>query len=87
MCSVESRTLQRTSWWTCWLIDGSQQQLLHGHKSNDFFLKDNKRVFALDLNVPKVTAYDCFRLIFEISHRFSLRFRKKVVYLQAKEIN
>ena len=29
-----------------------------GIKSNDFFLKDNKKAFILWLNVPKVTAYD-----------------------------
>ena len=28
-----------------------------GIKSNDFFLKDNKKAFILWLNVPKVTAY------------------------------
>jgi len=28
-----------------------------GIKSNDFFLKDNKKAFTLGLNVPKVTAY------------------------------
>ena len=28
-----------------------------GIKSNDFFLKDNKKAFILGLNVPKVTAY------------------------------
>jgi hypothetical protein len=28
-----------------------------GTKSNDFFLKDNKKAFILWLNVPKVTAY------------------------------
>lgn len=30
-----------------------------GIKSNAFFLKDNKKVFILWLNVPKVTAYNC----------------------------
>ena len=30
-----------------------------GIKSNDFFLKDNKKAFILWLNVPKVTAYEC----------------------------
>ena len=30
-----------------------------GIKSNDFFLKDNKKAFILWLNVPKVTAYGC----------------------------
>ena len=29
-----------------------------GIKSNDFFLKDNKKAFILWLNVPKVTAYN-----------------------------
>lgn len=29
-----------------------------GIKSNDFFLKDNKKAFILWLNVPKVTAYE-----------------------------
>ena len=28
-----------------------------GIKSNNFFLKDNKKAFILWLNVPKVTAY------------------------------
>jgi len=28
-----------------------------GIKSNDFFLKDNKKAFILGLNVPKVTAF------------------------------
>ena len=28
-----------------------------GIKSNDFFLKDNKKAFILWLNAPKVTAY------------------------------
>lgn len=28
-----------------------------GIKSNDFFLKDNKKAFILWLNLPKVTAY------------------------------
>ena len=32
-----------------------------GIKSNDFFLKDNKKAFILWLNVPKVTAYILFR--------------------------
>ncbi len=31
-----------------------------GIKSNDFFLKDNKKAFILWLNVPKVTAYNHF---------------------------
>ena len=31
-----------------------------GIKSNDFFLKDNKKAFILWLNVPKVTAYTDF---------------------------
>ena len=31
-----------------------------GIKSNDFFLKDNKKAFILWLNVPKVTAYDYY---------------------------
>ena len=31
-----------------------------GIKSNDFFLKDNKKAFILWLNVPKVTAYSGF---------------------------
>lgn len=31
-----------------------------GIKSNDFFLKDNKKAFILWLNVPKVTAYYWF---------------------------
>ena len=31
-----------------------------GIKSNDFFLKDNKKAFILWLNVPKVTAYKSF---------------------------
>lgn len=33
-----------------------------GIKSNDFFLKDNKKAFILWLNVPKVTAYLHFYL-------------------------
>lgn len=33
-----------------------------GIKSNDFFLKDNKKAFILWLNVPKVTAYDRLRM-------------------------
>ena len=36
-----------------------------GIKSNDFFLKDNKKAFILWLNVPKVTAY-YYRLLYRI---------------------
>ena len=36
-----------------------------GIKSNDFFLKDNKKAFILWLNVPKVTAYPQRRGIFQ----------------------
>ena len=35
-----------------------------GIKSNNFFLKDNKKAFILWLNVPKVTAYACYRFLF-----------------------
>jgi len=34
-----------------------------GIKSNDFFLKDNKKAFILWLNVPKVTAYLCKKFV------------------------
>ena len=38
-----------------------------GIKSNNFFLKDNKKAFILWLNVPKVTAY--FPTIFSLALR------------------
>lgn len=39
---------------------------IDGYNSNNFFLKDNNKVFILWLNVPKVAAYlHCY-----LRHRF-----------------
>lgn len=40
-----------------------------GIKSNDFFLKDNKKAFILWLNVPKVTAYTALTVWVEKSDK------------------
>ena len=42
-----------------------------GIKSNDFFLKDNKKAFILWLNVPKVTAYSYIKNV--ISDIYGIR--------------
>ena len=54
-----------------------------GIKSNDFFLKDNKKAFILWLNVPKVTAYNSkifFANLRESSRKFRVS-RKKALPL------
>lgn len=40
-----------------------------GIKSNDFFLKDNKKAFILWLNVPKVTAYKRLSVYADMSYQ------------------
>ena len=57
-CLMSHFAISESTIWILWSIfvmcsAGSRKR----QRTNDFFLKDNKKAFILWLNVPKVTAY------------------------------